>query len=398
MKSRAITSRAVEFGASRAGRTPPVVAMPLIAMLVGAAVLAGCGADVETALAPRPVLVTHPTVAADQVSAFAGDVRARRESPLAFRVGGNLIERRVDVGDHVRRGDLLAVLDSGDLQAQARAAQAQLTAAQAEFGRASADQARYARLGKQQLVSRSTIDAQNAAATAAQAQVNAARATRDVAGNQASYTQLRAPSDGVIAARSAEAGQVVGAGQAVFMLAVDGQREVAFAVPEDALAAIKPGQPVLVELWSQPGQRWRGRVREVAPAADPASRTYAARVTVQAPDDALPLGQSARVYLPGDGNGGLGVPLSALQRSNGGVAVFVVDAATSTLQLQPVEVGAYGPDHAPVKRGLDAGAWVVAAGGHLLREGQQVTPVDRDNRPVALAATTATAAPAAAKR
>ena len=354
----------------------------VVAMLFVAGLLAGCNADVETAEAPRPVLVTHPTPAANGAAAFAGDVRARKESPLSFRVGGNLVERRVDVGDHVRRGELLAVLDAGDLQAQARAARAQLAAAQAEFGRARADQARYARLGKDQLVSRSTVDAQNAAAAAAQAQVNAARANLDVAGNQAAYTQLRAPSDGVIAARSAEAGQVVGAGQPVFMLAVDGAREVAFAVPEGVVTAIKAGQPVLVELWSQAGQRWPGRVREVSPAADPASRTYAVRVTVEAPADALPLGQSARVYLPGEGNGGLGVPLSALQRSHGGVAVFVVDPGTSTLTLQPVEIGAYGMDLAPVKRGLAADAWVVAAGGHLLREGQQVTPVDRDNRPV----------------
>jgi multidrug efflux system membrane fusion protein len=152
---------------------------------------------------------------------------------------------------------------------------------------------------------------------------------------------------------------------------------------------------VLVELWSPAGQHWPGRVREVSPAADPASRTYAVRVAVAAPDDALPLGQSARVYLPGEGNGGLGVPLSALQRSNGGIAVFVVDAGTSTLKLQRVEVGGYGMDRAPVKSGLAADAWVVAAGGHLLREGQKVTPVDRANRPVAVGAAVA---PAAAKR
>ncbi len=370
--------RDMESCSPRSGRKPHAV----VAVLFAAGLLAGCAAEVETAEAPRPVLVAHPAAAAAGALAFAGEVRARKESPLSFRVGGNLVERRVDVGDHVRRGDLLAVLDGGDLQAQARAAQAQLAAAQAELGRVSADQARYAKLGQQQLVSRSTIDAQNAAAAAAQAQVNAARANLEVAGNQVGYTQLRAPTDGVIAARSVEAGQVIGAGQAVFMLAADGAREIAFAVPEGAITAIKPGQPVQVELWSQAGQRWPGRVREVSPAADPASRTYAVRVTVEAADGALPLGQSARVILPHNGNGGLSVPLSALQRSNGGVAVFVVDPATSTLTMRPVEVGAYGMDSAPVKRGLDADAWVVAAGGHLLRVGQKVTPVDRDNRPI----------------
>lgn len=362
--------------------SPPADRTRYAAVLLGALLLAGCSGEADNVDVARPVLVARPAVAANGASAFAGEVRARRETPLSFRVGGKVIDRRAEVGDHVRRGDLLAVLDAGDLQAQARASQAQLAAAQAELGRARADQARYAKLVKDQLVSRSTLDAQNAAAAAAQAQVNAARATLEVAGNQAAYAQLRAPSDGLIAARSAEAGQVVGAGQPVFLLAADGAREVAFAIPETMISVLKPGQPVHVELWSHPGRRWPGRVREVSPAADPASRTYAVRVTVEAPDDALPLGQSARVYLPHEGGGGLSVPLSALQPSKNGVAVYVVDARTSTLKLLPIEVGAYGTDHAPVKRGLQADMWLVAAGGHLLRAGQEVTPVDRDNRPV----------------
>lgn len=366
--------------------------------LAAALLLAACGKEAAPQEAPRPVLVAHPTESAHAVSAFAGEVRAREESPLSFRVGGNLIERHVDVGDHVRRGALLAVLDAGDLQAQARAAQAQLVAAQAELGRARADQARLAQLAGQQLVSRSALDAANAAATAAQGQVNAARANLDVARNQASYTQLRAPRDGVIAARNAEAGQVVGAGQAVFSLAADGVREVAFAVPEGVVAEVKPGLPVQVEVWSKPGQRWPGTVREIAPAADAASRTYAARVSVDAPEGAMELGQSARVYLASNGNGALSVPLSALQRTGDAAAVFVVDAKTATLKLQPVRLGPYGDERAPVRSGLSAGDWVVTAGGHLLRAGQKVVPVDRENRPVLTPATTDNAANAAANR
>jgi len=141
---------------------------------------------------------------------------------------------------------------------------------------------------------------------------------------------------------------------------------------------------VQVEVWSQPGKHWPGTVREVAPAADPASRTFAARATVDAPADALQLGESARVAMVSDTTGGprLSVPLTALQRSGDAVAVFVVDRASSTLKLQPVTIGAYGNDRVPVLDGLAADAWVVAAGGHLLREGQQVQPVDRDNRPL----------------
>ena len=368
----------------RSPRNPAIRPGLAAVLLVMVALAAGCGSDEVAVEAVRPVLVTHPTSAADAQASFAGDIRAHEESPLSFRVGGKIVERHVDVGDHVRRGELLATLDAADLQARARAARARLAAAEAELGRARADQARFAALAEDQLVSRSALDAQNAAATAAQGQVDAARAELEVAGNQSGYSELRATADGVIAARHVEAGEVVAAGQAVYTLAGDGTREVAFAVPEGRVDAIRPGQAVQVELWSDPERRWPGRVREIAPMADPASRTFAARAVVEAPAGALELGQSARVHVDTNGDReSLSVPLSALQRvGEDAVAVFVVDPATSTLKLQPVQVGAYGNERVPVTGGLDRQAWVVAAGGHLLREGQKVQPVDRDNRPV----------------
>ncbi|MFD1295431.1 efflux RND transporter periplasmic adaptor subunit [Lysobacter gummosus] len=344
--------------------------------------LAACGDVKPAAEAVRPVLVSRPTGAVNAVSAYAGEVRAREESPLSFRVAGKLIERKVDVGAHVAAGQVLAVLDPGDLEAQSRAAQAQFAAAEAEYARARADQVRFAQLGKDQLVSRSTMDAQDAAAKAAQAQLNSARANLDVARNQSAYTQLRAPAEGVIASRSAEAGQVVAAGQQVFALAADGAREVAFAVPEGAIATFKPGQQVLVELWSIPGKRWPARVREVSPAADPASRTYAARVSVDAPAGTLELGQSARIYQPDAAASGLSVPLAAVQRTGNGTAVFVADVASATVKLKPIVTGPFGQERVPVIKGLSAGDWVVSAGGHLLRDGQKVLAVDRDNHPV----------------
>ncbi|RPE75766.1 efflux RND transporter periplasmic adaptor subunit [Vulcaniibacterium tengchongense] len=354
-------------------------AWPLLLALA----LAGCGGAPAPQESPRPVLAVHPVASGHAATAFAGEVRARHESPLAFRVGGKLVERRAEVGDHVRAGQVLAVLDPGDLQAQVRAAQAQLAAAEAEYERARAEQARYARLAASQLVSRSALDAQVTAAKAAQGQVDAARANLVVARNQAAYAELRAPRAGVIASRGGEIGQVVAAGQTVFTLAADGVREVAFALPEGLVAGVKPGRPVQVELWSQPQRRWDGRIREIAPAADPASRTYAARVTVDAPGDALELGQSARVYLRSDGHGSLSVPLAAVQRGPGGApAVYVIDPKTSSLRLQPVRLGPYGEDRVPVKSGLSADDWIVAAGGHLLRPGQKVAPVDRENRPL----------------
>src|SRR5690606_9662572 len=285
----------------RSPRNPAIRPGLAAVLLLMVALAVGCGSDEVAVETVRPVLVTHPTSAADAQASFAGDIRAREESPLSFRVGGKIVERHVDVGDHVRRGELLATLDAADLQARARAARARLAAAEAELGRARADQARFAALAEDQLVSRSALDAQNAAATAAQGQVDAARAELEVAGNQSGYSELRAAADGVNAARHVEAGQVVAAGQAVYTLAGDGTREVAFAVPEGRVDAIRPGQAVRVELWSDPERRWPGRVREIAPMADPASRTFAARAVVEAPAGALELGQSARVHVDTNG-------------------------------------------------------------------------------------------------
>jgi multidrug efflux system membrane fusion protein len=355
------------------------------AAFVTAGLLSACGGEVAPAPGVRPVLVVRPGAAVEAQASYAGEIRAREEAALSFRVDGKLVERRVDVGDRVRAGQVLAVLDAGDLQAQVRAAEAQLAAAQAESERARADQARFAALGEDRLVSRSSIDAQNAAATAARGQVDAARAALDVARNQRGYTQLRAPDDGVIAMRNVEAGQIVAAGQPVFTLAADGTREVVFAVGEGAVDSIRPGEPVEVELWSQSGKRWPGRVREVAPVADPASHTFAVRASLDASEDTFDLGQSARVHFESDAGESkrLAVPLSAVQRAGDSTAVFVVDRKTSTLRLQPVQLGPFGEERVPVLRGLAGDEWVVAAGGHLLQAGHKVRPVDRDNRPVA---------------
>ncbi|GAB3350336.1 efflux RND transporter periplasmic adaptor subunit [Lysobacter tyrosinilyticus] len=375
------------FQVRKSGVTPLLAGLALAAALP----LAGCNSEAKPVEAARPVLVIRPGGGAEAgLTAYPGEIRAREESPLAFRVGGKLVRRDVDVGAHVKQGDLLAVLDAGDLAAQARAAQAQLTAAEAELVRARADQSRFAKLAGQQLVSRSTLDAQNAAATAAQGQVNAARANFDVARNQAGYTQLRAPRDGVIASRAAEAGQVVGAGQPIFTLAADGGREVAIALPESRIREFTVGQPVAVELWSAPGQHLPATIREIAPAADPQARTYAARVSLAIDAaKAVDLGQSARVYVQDNGaRAALTVPLSAIQRdARSGAALWVVDPATAKLHLTSVQLGPFGETSAPVLSGVKPDAWIVAAGGHLLREGQLVAPVDRENRPVAMNAT-----------
>lgn len=355
-----------------------------IGVVLGAVALAACSGEQAEPAATVPVLVVHPSTMDGQApAAFPGEIRARQESPLSFRVGGNLTRRLVDAGERVRKGQVLAELDPADFALQAQASQAQLAAAQAEWVRARDDQRRYAALAEQQLVSRSTLDQQTAALKAAQGQVDAARANLEVLRNQSGYAQLRAPADGVIADRQAEAGQVVAAGQTIYTLAADGAREVLIALPEADLGSHAVGQPVEVELWNQPGQRLPGTLREIAAAADPQTRTYAARVALAADQDGIALGQSAKVYSAAGRSGTLQLPLAALQRGRDGQSsVWVVQPQGQTLRAVTVTTGAYGADSVPVLSGVRATDWVVAAGGHLLREGQAVRAVDRANQPV----------------
>jgi multidrug efflux system membrane fusion protein len=177
----------------------------------------------------------------------------------------------------------------------------------------------------------------------------------------------------------------VAAGQTVFTLAADGEREVSISLPEQNYGRFKIGDPVSVELWTQREQRFPGRIRELSPAADPRSRTFAARIAFAAGKVPAELGQSARVFIASEHNVPLSVPLSALTAENGVTYVWRLQG-DNTLKRTPVQVGAYGQESVPVLSGLQASDWVVAAGVHVLHEGEQVRPVDRSNRAVKLAA------------
>lgn len=178
---------------------------------------------------------------------------------------------------------------------------------------------------------------------------------------------------------------MVAAGQTVFTLAADGEREVSISLPEQNYGRFKIGDLVSVELWTQREQRFPGRIRELSPAADPRSRTFAARIAFAGGKVPAELGQSARVYIQSEHAVPLSVPLSALTAENGVTYVWRLQS-DSTLKRTPVQVGAYGQETVPVLSGLQASDWVVAAGVHVLHEGEQVRPVDRSNRAVKLAA------------
>ncbi|WP_295361821.1 efflux RND transporter periplasmic adaptor subunit [Arenimonas sp.] len=353
------------------------------------ALLSGCGGDADTEAPARPAWVVQASAQGAAPTAYAGEVRARHEPALAFRIGGKIARRQAEVGERVKAGQALAELDASDVALQREAAQAQLASAEADLALAKSELDRYQQLLDQQLVSRSLFDARKSQYDAAEARVRQARAQARVSVNQADYAVLRAPADGLVAQRLAEAGQVVAAGQSVFVLAEDGPREVAISIPEREASAFAVGRPLVVELWSLPGQRFPGQLREIAPAADPQARTFAARVAFDPGDAVVDLGQSARVYANGGDHAVVTVPLSALYEKDGAAALWVVDPAALTVSLRPVQVGAYGESGVPVTAGLQPGEWVVAAGVHLLLEGQKVRPIDDENRPLQLTAASA---------
>lgn len=364
-----------------------------VVVIAAALALAACSQEAPEQGPARPAMVVQAdAAAAANLSVYAGEVRAQFEPALAFRIGGNISRRLVDVGEQVTKGQPLAELDASDVGLELEAARAQLASEQSDLALATSELERYQSLLDRQLVSKSLYDVRVSARDAAQARVRQAQAEARVSGNQADYAVLRAPADGVISQRLAEAGQVVAAGQTVFVLAEQGQREVAISVPEQSAALFTPGREMAVELWSQPGKRFPAQLREIAPAADSQARTFAARVSFDPGDVRTEIGQSARVFALQQGKRNLAVPLPALHQKDGKPALWVVDPDKSTVSLRPVTVGAYGESEVPVLTGLQPGEWVVAAGVHLLLEGQRIKPIDRDNRPVTLVA--APAAPA----
>ena len=342
-------------------------------------VLAACSRSEPVAEAPRPVVV-HELAAVPVTAAavYAGEVRARYESDLAFRIGGKVIERRVDVGAAVRPGQVLARLDPTDAGLNAEASRAQLAAARNEYGFAKAEVERYRDLVGRNFVSRSVLDAKESAFKSAAARVEQAQAQAAVAGNQKGYTTLVADQAGVITAISAEVGQVVKDSTPVMRLARDGEREVLIAVPESRVADLRKATPVEVRLWSRPGLALKGRVREIEPSADPATRTYALRVSLLEPAADVQLGMTANVILPdaAAAAGALLLPASAVFEHEGAAAVWVLQAQGDLLKpvLRPVSVRQYREDGVLIAAGLAPGERIAAAGVHKIVAGQLLRP------------------------
>jgi multidrug efflux system membrane fusion protein len=361
----------------------------LVPMMLASVLLAACSAPAPHTPPPPAVLVrtieAAAAVPAQQV--YSGEVRARIETDLGFRIGGKLVERRVDVGTTIAAGAPLALLDAQDVRLAEAAARAAVSAAEADVGLARSELSRAQALQARSFVSSAVLDTRRSALQAAEARLRQARAQAEVAANQAGYARLEAPAAGVITAVLAEPGQVVAAGQPVFQLARPDQREVLIHVPEGRAAQFVPGMPARVRAWSAPDRELAGSVRELAPAADAATRTYALRVAVPGADETLALGSTATVAFdaPAAAGGGVLLPLAAVTRTSGqpgGGTVWVV-GAEGTVRALAVELGLWREDGVVVRAGLPERARVVVAGVHTLVEGSAVRAVE-EGAPVLL--------------
>lgn len=337
--------------------------------------LAACS---RTEPAPEPVRAVRTekvgTSAVGGQHDYAAEVRARAESRLGFQVPGRLVRRVVEVGQSVKAGQLLAEIDAQDLRLAQTAAQSAVAAAEVNAAQATADLQRFRDLQAQGFISAAELQRRQTAADAADAQLRQARAQASVQGNQAGYSRLLAPVDGVVVATAAEPGTVLSAGQMVVQLAHAGPRDVVFAVPEDAVSGIRSllGQPgaLNVRAWGR-SDAWQATVREIAAAADPVTRTFSVKADLGAAPAAL--GQTATVQLPLPVRDGLiRLPLSAVRELGGKTIVWVLDPSSMTLRAQPVQVAGADGNQALVGGGLAPGAEVVTAGVHVLAEGQKV--------------------------
>ncbi len=370
--------------------------------LAAALVLTACSKPAPPEAPVRSVKVMTVGMGPLQSSVeFAGEVRARVESRLGFRVAGKLSQRAVQLGEHVKAGQLLAQLDAQDYRLAADAARAQLAVAASNRDQAAADFKRFKELKDQNFISGAEFERRTTALKAAQAQVDQAQAQLASQGNQADYTRLAADVSGVVTAVEAEQGQVLSAGMTVVRIAQDGPRDVVFSVPEDKVAAIKVGSAVAVRVWAG-STNWQGLVREVAASADPVTRTFAVKVALGA--DASPaLGSTVSVVpqaLSQAGAAAIMVPTNALLQQSGKTLVWLLDPASMTVKAQPVEVLTADGNQVVIASGLSTGMQVVTSGVHVLSAGQPVTlykeKVPLAHAPIAGAATESIAISAAA--
>jgi RND family efflux transporter MFP subunit len=338
------------------------------------AMLSACG-PAEEARAPeaRPVrTITISKREAGSTVTLTGRIDAQDEAALGFRIAGRVKERPVNVGDRLEPGQVIARLEPQNEMNALRSAQADLAAAQARLTQARNHFERQETLLAQGWTTRALFDEAQKARDTAQAQVDSAEAQLKAAHDLVSFTELKADAPGVVTATGAEAGEVVQAGQMIVRLARQGGRDAVFDVPAQVLRAA-PSDPIIkVNLTDDPSVTASGRVREVAPQADPVTRTFEVKVGLTDPPDAMRLGATVTGRLTMDAVPVIEIPATALTQADRKPAVWVVDPKNRTVGLRNVDVLRFDPAKVAVSQGLDTGEIVVTAGVQALHPGQTV--------------------------
>jgi RND family efflux transporter MFP subunit len=327
-------------------------------------------------LAPRPVRVqTVQFTPSAQSVTYSGTIEARVQAELAFRVSGKVIDRPVNLGDHVSAGQVLARLDPTDLRLAVEAQLQAVAADMADAANARAERQRYARLGQASpAFMQSELEKRQAAALMADARLAQARRQLAQAQDQLAYASLRADADGAITALPVQVGQVVQAGQTVATLAHAQEIEADVDVPENRLPDVRAADRIEVTLWSAPDRKLRGRLREIGALADASSRTFNVRVSLLDPPPQGVLGMTATVRFEHEAGAPVALlPASAIADAAGQPAVWVLDPAASRAALRPVQVAALSNDGTvAISAGLHAGDQVITAGANEMRNDMPV--------------------------
>jgi membrane fusion protein, multidrug efflux system len=343
-------------------------------LLMLSLVLSACEKPVEPPPPPRPALaIIVGETAANNAMVLVGEVKSRFESNQGFRINGKIIERTVDVGVVVKKGQVIAKLDAADTNLSAAAAQADVRAAEANRALAQSEVERQRMLVDKKFISQSSLDKFEAQLKTAEARVNQARAQAAVSGNQSRYTLLVADRDGIVTQIRAEPGQVVEAGEVVVQIVDTRQIEVLVAVPESRMKGLKVGDVVAIKLWADREKTYTGKVREIAPAASSTTRAFDVRVAIIDADEAVKLGMTAGVRFAQIEADAIIIPTGALTQINGKNSVWIIDK-NSIANPREVNAGEYTENGVTITSGLQAGEMVAIAGVHTLIKGQKVVP------------------------
>jgi RND family efflux transporter MFP subunit len=368
-----VTCRLTEQCSTRGGRgwAAFAVGFPLVWT---ALMLAGCGRETE-ASAPeirpvRTVVVAKRDIG--EIVSYTGRIEAEIETRLSFRIGGRMIERSVHVGDRVEPGQVVARLDSQNERNALRSAEAAVTAAQAQFTEAQSNYERQKFLLARDVASRVQYERAEQSRDTVGAQLDSAQAQLNVARDQVGDTELKADAGGIVIATAAESGEVVQAGQLIIRVAPKGGRDAVFDVPGQVLRSA-PREPLIdVSLTDDPSVTTVGRVREVAPQADPVTRTFEVKVGLTDPPAAMRLGATVTGRMKINSSPTIEIPASALTEFDRRPALWVVDPKTMTVTMRNVEVERHNPATVAISKGLETGEIVVTAGAQALYPGQKV--------------------------